>query len=334
MIVQPDPTRYTRTIQSDLDWIQEQCLGYFDQLPEALAGLAHRYMTRLSPERAQLEWCLPLWLAHSFGIRQEVARTIGITNVLGMIYVRIQNDVMDKDVAPEAVANSLTLASLLYTRCLKLFATVFAAASPFWGYLEAYLQEWATAIAWEREHHYHRLARYTEAEMLWVTAGKGAPEKICCAGLALLAQREEAIPPLTKALDLRSTIAQLFDDFCDWREDWQRGRYNIFLSMILAEHKITQPDALSLSQLYTMIYRSRQAITLFDKTDQYALQAQEAVVGLACEPVTMLCHKAASMSQVYRQAYEQEQKEALHQRLTRLADILLSNYAGPSVVEA
>lgn len=334
MTAQPDPTRYTRAIQPDLAWMHEQCLAYCDQLPEALMKLAHRYLERLSSEKAQLEWCLPLWLAQSLGVSRDVARTMGVTNVLGMIYVRIQNDVMDGDVASEDVANLLTLSSLLYTRCLRLFTTVFAAESPFWGYLQACLQEWAAAIAWERQGHYQRLARYTEEEILWVTAGKGAPEKICCAGLAILADREGAIPHLAKALDLRSTIAQLFDDFCDWREDWQRGRYNIFLSMVLTENSSTQPTSMSLAQLYTLIYRSRQAITLFDRTDQYALMAQESVAELACEPITMLCHKAASMSQIYRQVYEQERKEALHQKLTRLADILRPTHTELSVVEA
>ncbi|MEW5985242.1 MAG: hypothetical protein AB1791_01255 [Chloroflexota bacterium] len=319
-MVEPDPTRYVRAFATDLAWVQQECGLVFDPLPTPLRDLAHRYLERLSPDKAQVEWCLPLWLGQAFGVETAVARTMALTNVLGMLYIRMQNDGMDGDVSPAEAAYLLTLSPLLYTRCVSHFTTLFPAASPFWGYLEAYLNEWAAAVAWERERHWLKLEPYTEAEVRWLTAGKGAPEKIGCAGLALLAGRDWAIPHLATVMDLRSTIAQLFDDFCDWREDWQRGRYNVFLTMVLTDGQRHQLSSPTISDLLEAIYHSKRVVELFDRADHYAALARQAAVHLECEPLLMLCDKAVSVGRLYRQMVLDGREQMLLQRFSRLAD--------------
>jgi hypothetical protein len=320
MTTKPDPTRYVAALVPDLAWIHQQCLAYIDQFPEPLHPLVRRYMERATPEIAQIEWCLPLWLGQTLAVPSATARTIGVINVLGMLYIRLQNDAMDGNMPVADQVYQPMLSSLLYTRCLALLATLFPPASPFWKYLEACMLEWATAIAWERERHWRRLEPYTEAEIRWLTAGKGAPEKICCAALTILAGKKELMPHLAQVMDLRSTVAQLFDDFCDWEEDWQHGRYNTFLTTVLSHgsYSYSRPAALSASEILQMIYRSPQVVEWFDRAERYAAVAQEAAAALACEPLVMLCHKAASLSHIYRQTYQEERERALLHRFSRL----------------
>ncbi len=226
---------FINSYESDLDWVQAQVDNFLDALPPGLQPVARDYLRRLDRQQAQLEWHLPLWLGRTFGVPTAQARRVALTNVLGMVYIRIHNDLMDADKHLKQQFEQATLAPLLYTRCIKIFTTLFAADSPFWGHLERYLSEWAKALDWERQYHWHQARPYTQGEIEFVTAGKGAPIKIGFAAIALLAGREDDLAELETIIDLRSAIAQIFDDLADWREDWQQGRFNIFLTTALSE---------------------------------------------------------------------------------------------------
>ncbi len=306
---------------ADLDWVQAQINLFLESLPPRLRPVASDYLQRLDRQRAQLEWHLPLWLGHTFGVPTAQARRVALTNVLGMIYIRIHNDLMDANSYLSQQFEQAALAPLLYTRCIHIFTTLFPADTPFWGHLERYLNEWASALDWERQYHWHQAAPYTQAEIEYVTAGKGAPIKIGFAAIALLAGREADLPELEKIINLRSAIAQIFDDLSDWYEDWQQGRFNIFLTAALSEQQRQQQMRLSEEAILQAIYRSTDVLTLMDWTKAYAEQVYVSTAKFQCLPLNLLCLKAAQMAEHYRLAHQKGREKALFEQLARLATV-------------
>lgn len=306
---------------ADLDWVQAQIDHFLATLPPRLSQVTHEYLRRLDRQRAQLEWHLPLWLGDTFGVPTTQTRWVALTNVLGMLYIRIHNDLMDAGSYLPQQFEQAALAPLLYTRCIHIFSTLFPSSSPFWGHLERYLNEWARALDWEREYHWHQAVPYTQAEIEFVAAGKGAPIKIGFAAIALLAKREADLPELEKIIDLRSTIAQIFDDLSDWHEDWQQGRFNIFLTAALSEKQRQQQMHLNEDDILQAIYRSTDVLALMDWTKTYAEEVYASTAKFQCYPLNLLCQKAAQMAELYRLAHQKGREKALFQQLARLAQV-------------
>jgi hypothetical protein len=314
-----DRLDFIDSYESDLDWVQAQVDSFLETLPSGLSQVAQDYLQRLDRQRAQLEWHLPLWLGRTFGVPIAQSRRVALTNVLGMIYIRIHNDLMDADAHLTQQFELATLAPLLYTRCIKIFTTLFPADSSFWGHLERYLGEWAAALDWERQYHWHQARPYTQDEIEFVTAGKGSPIKIGFAAIALLAGRENDLPELEKIIDLRSAIAQIFDDLSDWREDWQQGRFNIFLTTALSEQQRQHQEQLTQQDILQAIYRSVDVMALMDWTKSYAEQVYVSTAQFQCLPLTLLCKKASQMAEQYRLAHQKGREKVLFQQLSRLA---------------
>lgn len=313
-----DGLEFIDSYELDLDWVQAQVDRFLETLPPGLSQVAKDYLRRLDRQQAQLEWHLPLWLGRTFGIPIAQSRRVTLTNVLGMIYIRIHNDLMDADAHITRQFELAALAPLLYTRCIKVFTTLFPSESSFWEHLERYLSEWAKALDWERQTHWHQARPYTQDEIEFVTAGKGAPIKIGFAAIALLAGRENDLPELETIIDLRSAIAQIFDDLSDWREDWQQGRFNIFLTTALSEQQRQQQEHLTEQDILQAIYRSADVMTLMDWTKSYAEQVYVSTAQFQCPPLTLLCQKASKMAEEYRLAHQTGREKVLFEQLSRL----------------
>lgn len=329
---------YLRNIEAyapTLDWVANECNAFIETLPTDLADVAHAYLERMNRSAAQIEWYAPLWLGEALGVPVEQTRQVAVTNVLGMVYIRIHNDLMDGEPYPADSIFMATLAPSLYTRCIQIFAKLFTGDSPFWHYLGQYLNEWGSAYAWERRHHWLQVGSYSEQEIKALTAGKGAPEKICCAALALLANREDVLPTLETVIDLRSATAQLLDDMQDWREDWSRGRYNIFLTTALSAETDRNHSDLTENDLLKAIYRSADVLCLFDWTQSYAQEALALIEPLQCEPLSALCQNATQMVTHYRAGYLKERDEVLFRQLARLAgtDAPISPHTSTTVTD-
>ena len=70
---------------------------------------------------------------------------------------------------------------------------------------------------------------YTETDFLRL-AWRGAPLKMNCTAAGNLAGRETDIIPLTAAVDNILIVKSMLDDFFDWAEDLEAGRYNVFIA--------------------------------------------------------------------------------------------------------
>ena len=61
-------------------------------------------------------------------------------------------------------------------------------------------------------------------------ARRGAPLKIGAAAIALLAGRSDALAAFEECLDHALSALVMYDDFSDWRDDADAGRWNAFVA--------------------------------------------------------------------------------------------------------
>jgi hypothetical protein len=181
--------------------------------PEHLP-LALLLLERLPPARWTLEWYLPWWLGHAFGLDPEIAREIVLSNLLGLGSIRLQDDLADGEVAAENIEAATVLSAALYEAALAPYRARFDPASPFWAHLESCMTEWRAATLGAE----HRLA------------GRGAPLRISAFAVCLLADRIDAFPALGRCLDHALEAMVLYDHFGDWEADLDAGRWNAFVA--------------------------------------------------------------------------------------------------------
>lgn len=193
-----------------------------------LACLGRRLLERIAPPNWTLEWSLPGWVGEPLGLSAELTAELTAANVYGLAYVRLQDDLVDDEVAGEDRAAALLLSTLLYQKWLQVYIGLFAGASLFWGFFERYMAQWAAATLGGRRPA-ATLNLYDDAALRGL-AELGAPLKICVAGACLLAGRDVSIPRLEAALDHLLSSAVLLDHVQDWAADVVAGRYNVFVA--------------------------------------------------------------------------------------------------------
>lgn len=183
--------------------------------PEHVAP-AIRLLERLPPGRWTLEWYLPWWLGQAFGLDREVSTEIVLSTLLGLGWIRLQDDLADGDVRLEDLAAARTLSAGLYEAALVPYRARFGPTSPFWGRLDQWMREWERATR-------------NDAYLL---AGRGAPLKIPAYAVCLLADRQDVFPVLERCLDEALEALVLFDHVGDWEADLDAGRWNAFVAAL------------------------------------------------------------------------------------------------------
>lgn len=208
----------------------------------ALAEAGCRLLDRFSPPACAFEWGIAGWLGDAFGLPPEVVRRLVLCNLLGLAYVRLQDDLADGEVPPDGVLTAVCLATVLYEQALLGYFALFpsqssgdASRSPFRSYLEQHLGDWTRATLSSHAPPQVRFADYG-ADDFRRLAQKGAPRKICTAAACLLAGRPELIDLLARCLDHLMAAAVLLDDVHDWESDWSAGRPNEFVAYAQAGH--------------------------------------------------------------------------------------------------
>lgn len=177
-----------------------------------LLPMATKLLERLPPDRWMLEWHLPWWLGHAFGLDRDVAREIVLSNLFGLGSIRLLDDLEDGDVAPRKAVKATALAATLYDLALEPYRTRFPIESRFWAHLETCMAEW-------------RAAKGAESRL----AARGAPLKISAYGVCLLSGREDAYSTLDHLLDEALEALVLYDHIADWQADIDAGRWNAYV---------------------------------------------------------------------------------------------------------
>lgn len=195
-----------------------------------LATGAESLLSRLSPPRWALEWSLPYWLGQSLDLPAGVALTLVTSNLFGLGFVRLTDDLLDREAAgPPAVL----LASTLQQLWIGSLRELLCADAAFWNWFDACLAQWRSATFQSLQPPLAPPGRLSAAEI--TTLGhRGAPLKVCIGAACLLAGRPGHITPLAAAVDSLLAGAVLVDQYVDWESDLASGRPNAFTSYMLA----------------------------------------------------------------------------------------------------
>ena len=194
-----------------------------------LRNLGAGLLDTLSDASWTLEWYLPRWLGEAFGLPRDQIQALVLANVYGLGYVRLQDDLTDEQMSQDSRRLTAALADILYRRAIEQYVLLFPDNSPFWRHLDAFMSEWRLATnanTLQPAIDFDRLA----SEDLIGFAGRGAPLKICGAAACLLGQGDNAIAPLSVALDHTLLAHVLLDHFDDWQDDLASGRFNLFVA--------------------------------------------------------------------------------------------------------
>lgn len=198
------------------------------RIAPALVEPAKQLMQRLARPNWTMEWYLPRWLGEAMGVPPAAWRSLMLSNVYGLGYVRLQDDLSDGDVS-ELTGDALPpLSTALYALWMDEYLAQFGDEPAFWDRFRCYLSQWIEATLGNDGPASVTLTPLS-AESRARLAHRGAPLKICCAGLGILAGRREAIDELEKAIDHLLAAAVLLDHAADWVSDLDAGRYNAFV---------------------------------------------------------------------------------------------------------
>jgi hypothetical protein len=178
--------------------------------------MAMRSLAGLTPPNWKLEWYLPWWLADVFQLDADVGSELVLSNVLGLVSIRLQDDLVDGDVAETDVTDAHRLATLLFEQALAAYRSLLPSMSPLWAFVGRSMSEW-------------RAGSSPDAPQL---SSRAAPLRISAFGTCLLADRADTWPILDLCLDHALTGLVLYDQFCDWEHDLAAGRWNAFVAAV------------------------------------------------------------------------------------------------------
>jgi hypothetical protein len=184
-------------------------------------GYAVAVAERLTPPRWSLEWYLPVWLCSAFGLEGALARELVLSNLLGLVSVRLRDDLADGDVAFLDRERAERVAGIAFEEALRPYRSRFEMASPFWPRLDGWMTEWAASHASPDLH----------------APSRGAPLKVSGFAICVLADRMDAWRALEFCLDQALTALVLYDQFLDWEADLGAGRWNAFVAATSAHEQ-------------------------------------------------------------------------------------------------
>lgn len=200
--------------------------------PQHLA-LALRTLARMQPERWGMEWYLPKWLGETFGLDRTHADTLVLINSLGLVSIRLQDDLADGERAEDEQDSMVELAHVLYQAALDLYRPYFPTSAVFWKRLDTYMDAWRAATATVNQLPLSDLDRFRKLQdpSTRRIADLGAPLKICVEAVCSLTAHAFS-PPLDALLDHAFLAAVLHDHVIDCDADLRAGRWNLFAATI------------------------------------------------------------------------------------------------------
>jgi hypothetical protein len=205
----------TRTPPLDRDEITAEVLRRISDSEPRLDGLARRHLARLSPDRWTIEWNLPSWLGRRFDLDPRLVEALVRSNVLGLLSIRLEDDLEDGDVPRADITDVRALARLAFDAAVSEYEPWFDAASPVWSFLEQSMAEWRAGASGAG------------------LSARGAPIRIAGYACCVHAGRLDLWPKLEASLDHAVTGLVLYDQFCDWEIDLAAGRWNAFVATVV-----------------------------------------------------------------------------------------------------
>ena len=165
-------------------------------------------------------------------VNLEDIRSIALSGVVWMSYMRTQDDALDK---PTEISPSVLFVRDIYLRySLHLLYQLFPAGSRFWDFYSSYSEEYARAVLQEKQNHSSSvMSAYDKTEFHIIAKGKAAMAKYSIAAQAVLTEEEDLLPILAESIDCFHVGYQYWDDLVDWKEDLKYSSYSLLLTRAL-----------------------------------------------------------------------------------------------------
>ena len=221
-----------RKLNSDV--IKQQALAVVAQaIPEHHARFAQT-LDRVPAAHWALEWNLPWWLGSTFGMKENIFLNLCASNVLGLVALRLYDDLSDRQLARTARVPARTLAQRLEEIAMQFYRPYFDASDSFWTYAANWMNAWHAATRTVP------LCTRENVETLYALhqppaqhiAKLGAPLKLNALAVSRLTMRPEIFSPLQEILDHVLIAAVLHDHVVDWATDLQANRQNFFIGYL------------------------------------------------------------------------------------------------------
>ncbi len=319
----------SRDFDADVEWILEACERRVSTYPPSLRRAGRAFLNRyqLSKETSQrkgLIYLLPFWLREALGVDQEACRLSALGITFGTLYFFVQDAVMD--IRPgEYQGHLLPLGSLFFLDFIAPYRLLFDSGSPFWGYFEKYIEEWAESVLWEREHHWGKVQEYEEGDLIRL-GHKAAPLKVPCTAMSLLAGREDAIELLEDMLDYNLVVVQLMDDLRDWRGDLARENYTYFLTRVMAAQGISSPASLTEVEVEKALFVGRVFEEMLDLAAEYNRRTLESISNLYAPYLEAYIDVLAQQCRQLKEELQAERARRIRERFAFL-------FQGASTIE-
>jgi hypothetical protein len=231
----------------------------------ATVPLLDAYLERLTPDRWTIEWRLPAWLAARFGLPGEIADALVESNVLGLLAVRLADDLADGEIESPAAAAVRALSDAALAAALQPYRELLPAESAFWPFLERTMADWQAGV--------------DGPELLPRTA----PIRIAAFACCELAARRDAWPAVEQTLDHAMAALVLYDHFFDWEADVAARRWNAFVASIAGDGATRGVPSVR-ARVVTAMLTQDVASAWFGRIAAEAAAAEDRAVELGLDP--------------------------------------------------
>jgi len=229
--------------------------------------------------------CFPFCFREAFtDVSIEDVRTITLSAVLWMSYMRAQDDTID--ILGTVDPQFLFLRDLYLRESLHLLYKLFPHNSRFWELYSNYFDEYARAVLCEHNNHSTIESHYEDEEFHTIAKGKAAMAKYTVAAQAVLSEQYEKLPLLAESLDCFHVGYQYWDDLVDWRDDITNSKYSLLVAKALGHKSLTERSVGSdtlCEHIGRVVHYSGLADEHLDRSFQWLERAYELSLAADCK---------------------------------------------------
>jgi squalene-hopene/tetraprenyl-beta-curcumene cyclase len=219
-----------------------------------------------------------------------------------LVYATLMTDkIVDQDTDPRSFEQSFFHIQIYHFECYQILYGLFPPGSLFWQRFRSYFKDFAQACINER--------RFTRGEIPWrdctekraleIIRGKNCFAQLLVASLAGLGGEEARFADLAGSIEKHYCAWQLWDDLCDWKEDFANGVPTLLLTRVVDELPAPDERQRWIPHLARKIYYEGyaqqsldQAISLLDEADRQVadipdLTWREVIANLRLECVAL-----------------------------------------------
>jgi hypothetical protein len=256
-------------------------------------------LDRLDPARWTLEWHLPWWLGHAFGLRSEVAFELVVSDVLGLASIRLEDDLADGDVAAVDITSTQALRRILYDEALRPYHDRFDRDDPFWERIDAWMGEWRRGV---RDDGRDSTDADDPKAAVRRLAMRATPLRIPAYAVCALAGRLGDYETIDRCLDHALAALVLYDHLVDRADDLEAGRWNALVAAVSPLPQTLEHRERNRVALEVALMTSGAADELGRRIEEGFDEAAKVSVPLGCPPLT--AYLSESGARARRQSLE------------------------------